>query len=498
MAKIQRANTELATTKPLFFGHPYGLATLFFTEMWERFSYYGMRAILILFMTASVTTGGLGLDVATASVIYGLFTASAYLAALPGGWIADRFLGLQHAVFLGGLLISFGNALLVVPSNAAFYLGLASIVAGTGLLKPNVSAIVGRLYTASDIRRDAGFSIFYMGINLGAFLSPLACGYVAQRIYWRYGFALASIGMAVGVIQFTRGKRHLGNAGSAPIVQKESDEYAHDKRSLITGGLAITTIFLVITFMGLRGMITAKSIGETSGIVLIAVVLAFFGWMFLSANWTIAERKRLIVVAILFAASCIFWSVFEQAGSTLNLFAAEKTDNTISGFSMPGSWYQSINALFIVSLAPLFALLWIKLRNSEPSSPAKFVLGLVLVGLGFVVLAFGAARAESGVRVSPLWLLVTYLLHTMGELCLSPVGLSAMTKLAPERVAGLMMGVWFLSISIGNYVGGRLSAFYESLPLDMLFGSVGFFAIAAGMLLALLVQPMVRLMGGVR
>jgi proton-dependent oligopeptide transporter, POT family len=492
--------TEISpeTTDTRFFGHPRGLATLFFTEMWERFSYYGMRAILILFMTAATSSGGLGLDVATAGVIYGLYTAGVYLAALPGGWIADRFLGLQRAVFIGGILIAVGNAFLVVPTMAAFYSGLAIIVAGTGLLKPNVSAIVGQLYGQRDTRRDAGFSIFYMGINLGAFISPLVCGYVAQRIYWRYGFALASIGMTAGLIQYALGKRHLRDAGRMPAIEKGSDEHAKNKRTLIIGGVGVAALLIVIVLLSVLDLVTPKAIADASGALLLGVVFVFFGWMFFAAEWTAVERKRLIVVAVLFVASCIFWSVFEQAGSTMNLFALEKTDNRIAGFNMPASWYQAINAMFIISLAPVFAWLWLRLGDREPSSPAKFVYALLLVGLGFIVLALGAGVAESGVKVSPMWLLVTYLLHTMGELCLSPVGLSAMTKLAPARVAGLMMGVWFLSISIGNYAGGRLASFYEALPLTALFGVVGMIAIVVGMVLALLVKPMVRLMGGVR
>jgi proton-dependent oligopeptide transporter, POT family len=431
-------------------------------------------------------------------VIYGLYTAGAYMSALPGGWLADRFLGLQRAVFLGGVLIAAGNALLAMPSTATFYSGLAVVVAGTGLLKPNVSAIVGQLYAQSDKRRDAGFSIFYMGINLGAFIAPLTCGYVAQRIYWRYGFALAAIGMSAGVIQYLLGKKHLHGAGRLPAPGEAASDRARDRRTLIIGGGAVAAVVFAVTVLSAQGIVSPKAVADASGALLLGIVAMFFGWMFLAAKWTPIERKRLIVVAVLFAASCVFWSVFEQAGSTMNLFAAEKTDNTIAEFDMPASWYQSINAMFIISLAPVFAWLWIKLGRREPSSPAKFVWGLVLVGLGFIVLGLGASIAQSGTKVSPMWLLLTYLLHTMGELCLSPVGLSAMTKLAPGRVAGLMMGVWFLSLSIGNYAGGRLAALYEALPLPMLFGAVGGFAIAAGILLALFVRPAVRLMGGVR
>lgn len=462
--------------------------------MWERFSYYGMRAILILFMTASVANGGLGFDVETAGVVYGLFTAMAYMAALPGGWIADRLIGQRRAVLYGGVLIATGNFLAFVPDTAAFYSGLVLVVAGTGLLKPNVSAIVGQLYEQGDTRRDAGFSIFYMGINLGAFLAPLICGWVATQIDWRYGFLFAGGGMAFGVVQYLLASGSLGTAGLHPATI--GDENA--SRQFKYGAIVLGSVLLVSATLSWNGVVSAKAIADASGLLLIATVIGFFVWMFGSASWTPVERTRLIVVAVLFLASCVFWSVFEQAGSSMNLFAQRNTDNAIGGFEIPAPWYQSINALFIITLAPVFAALWIKLGSREPSSPAKFAWGLGLVGLGFLVLASGASIAEAGVRISPMWLLVTYFLHTMGELCLSPVGLSAMTKLAPARVAGLMMGVWFLSISVGNYLGGRMAAFYESLALPTLFGTVGMFAVVAGLLLALFVRPIVRLMAGVR
>lgn len=477
-----------------FFGHPRGLSVLFFTEMWERFSYYGMRAILILFMTASVVNGGLGFDVETAGVVYGLYTAMAYLVALPGGWAADRILGQRKAVLYGGVLIAAGNYLLAVPTLTAFYGGLVLVVLGTGLLKPNVSAIVGQLYDQGDARRDAGFSIFYMGINLGAFIAPLVCGWVATEINWRYGFLLAGIGMTLGLVQYVAGWRTLGQAGLEPATKGDTKA----PRQFAYGSIALLALLVVLAVLAWQGLVSVKAIADWSGVVLVVTVIGFFAWMFGAASWTPVERKRLIVVAVLFFASCIFWSVFEQAGSSLNLFAQRDTDNTIAGFEIPAPWYQSINALFIITLAPVFAALWIKLGTREPSSPAKFAWGLALVGLGFVVMVGAAAIAEQGVRVSPMWLLVTYLLHTMGELCLSPVGLSAMTKLAPARVAGLMMGVWFLSISVGNYMGGRVAAFYEALPLTMLFGVVGAIAIAAGLVLAVFVKPIVRLMSGVR
>jgi POT family proton-dependent oligopeptide transporter len=477
-----------------FLGHPRGLATLFFTEMWERFSYYGMRALLILFMTASVANGGLGFDVATAGVVYGLYTAMVYMAALPGGWIADRITGQRKAVLYGGVLIAAGNLTLAIPQIAAFYSGLALVVAGTGLLKPNVSTIVGQLYDEHDHRRDAGFSIFYMGINLGAFIAPLICGWVAVQVSWRWGFGLAGIGMALGVVQYMLGSRHLGDAGAHPAVPGDTAA----RRQFGVGAVAIGALVAAVAALAWSGVVSAKTIADGSGVMLLAVVIAFFVWLFSTGSWTPVERKRLAVVAVLFAASAVFWSVFEQAGSSMNLFAQRNTDNQIGFFQIPAPWYQSINAMFIITLAPVFAALWVKLGPREPSSPAKFAWGLVLGGGGFLLLAVGASMAEAGVKVSPMWLLGTYLLHTMGELCLSPVGLSAMTKLAPARVGGLMMGVWFLSLSAGNYLGGRMAALYGELPLPTLFGAVGWFAVAAGLVLALFVKPIVRLMGGVK
>lgn len=477
-----------------FFGHPRGLSTLFFTEMWERFSYYGMRAILILFMTAAISQGGLGWSTADAGVIYGLTTAMVYMAALPGGWIADQFLGLRKAVLLGGILIAAGNFCLVVPASAAFYTGLALIVAGTGLLKPNVSAIVGLLYESGDARRDAGFSIFYMGINTGALIAPLLCGWVAQY-NWRYGFALAGAGMTVGLIQYVLGGKKLGAAGSVPAGRGDG---GRSRKRLVIGLVALGAVITIVVILAQLGLVTAKNIADASGLLLVILVVVFFVWLLASAQWSVVERKRLIVVLGLFVAAAIFWSVFEQAGSTLNLFAERNTNNRILGVDFPAPFYQSVNSIFLVALAPVFAWLWIKLGAREPSSPTKFVLALVFAGLGFFVMTFAARAASTGAKVCPMWLVSTYLLHTMGELCLSPVGLSAMTKLAPTSVTGLMMGVWFLALSVGNYMGGRIASLYESLPLPTLFGVVGVFAVIAAIVLALFVKPMVRLMGGVR
>ncbi len=482
-----------------FFGHPKGLSTLFFIELWERWGYYGMRSLLILFMTSSAADGGLGFDVAKASAIYGLYTAMVYMASLPGGWIADRILGQRRAVLIGGVIITAGYFLIAFPASAAFYGGLTLVVVGTGLLKPNASTIVGQLYEEGDTRRDAGFSIFYMGINTGAFVAPLACGWVARFYGWRAGLALAAAGMLLGILQFSLGGSRLGSAGLHPVPVSAAEDRQQRRLfvRVLLGTVAAAILLFALDATGVLAL-TAQTLNGIAGTGLTILTIGLFGWMLLAANWSPEERKRIIVIAVLFLASTLFWSVFEQAGSTLNLFAARSTDTTLLGWEYPASWFQSVNGFFIVALAPVFAWLWLKLGPRDPSSPTKFSLALVQAGLGFLILAAGAMLAANGTKVSPMWLVVTYFLHTTGELCLSPVGLSAFTKLAPARVGGFMMGVWFLSISLGNYLGGRMAALYEAMPLPQLLGSVGAFAVAAGLVLALLVRPMVRLMGAVR
>jgi len=488
------------TTDTRFFGHPRGLSTLFFTEMWERFSYYGTRALLIYFMTASAASGGLGFDVVKASAIYGMYTAMVYMLSLPGGWIADRFLGQRKAVLLGGILIAAGNAGLAIHSLATFYAGLGLVVLGTGLLKPNVSTIVGQIYAQGDQRRDAGFSIFYMGINLGAFIAPLICGYFGQNVNWHIGFGVAAVGMTCGLIQYQLGSKNLGDAGLYPVKAASPEESARQRTMLwvgLGGGGALVALAIILKVTGIL-QIGASTMSQAFGIILLLTVIASFAWLLVFTEWTPVERKRLIAVFALFLASTIFWSVFEQAGSTLSLFAQRNTNNVLFGFSYPASWFQAMNSIFIFSFAPVFGWLWLRMGNRDPSSPTKFTIGLLFVGLGFAVLVPAAAASANGALVSPLWLTVTYLCHTFGELCLSPVGLSAMTKLAPARIAGLTMGLWFLSISVGNYLGGRASSLYESLPLSTLFGAVAAFAIVAGVILFVLIRPINKLMGGVR
>jgi POT family proton-dependent oligopeptide transporter len=477
-----------------FFGHPRGLATLFFTEMWERYSYYGTRALLILYMTAGVQAGGLNFSVMKSGAIYGFYTSMVYLLSLPGGWVADRLLGQQRAVLLGGILIAGGNFCLASPTLAAFYGGLALLIVGTGLLKPNVSTIVGQLYSRGDKRRDAGFSIFYIGINLGAF-SPLIVGWAGEKVNWRLGFATSGVGMLIGVIQYLITNKHLGEAGRHPMRSENPEKDRSQKRNLgLAAGGALLS-FVVLMALNSAGTIhiNAESVSDALGWFLLAVSIAVFSWMIFGKGWSIEERKRAAAIFVLFVASCIFWGAYEQAGSSLNLFAQRNTDRHVLGYEFPASWFQWVQPLFVIILAPLFAWLWLRLGKREPSSPSKFSVGLLFVGLSFLVLVPPATR----VGVSPNWLNFCYFLSVVGEMCLSPVGLSAMTKLAPARAAGFVMGVWFLSLSIGDWLAGRAGSLFESMPLAKLFGLSGIVPIVAAVILALLIKPTKRLMSGV-
>ena len=427
--------------------HPRGLATLFFTEMWERFSYYGMRAFLILYMTAPAAAGGLGFSDQDAASIYGTYTGSAWAAAILGGLAGDRWLGQYRSVLIGGIIIALGHFTLAFPQLPFFYAGLSFIVIGTGLLKPNVSTLVGSLYEQGDARRDAGFSVFYMGINLGAFMGPLIAGWLAQRVDWHAGFAAAGFGMALGLTQYVLGKRHLQPALNRLAVKP-----------------------------------TTTAATTTS-----------------SERFTATESKRVGAIVVLFFFASLFWGAYEQAGSTLNLFADRYTRLSVFGFSFPSSWFQSVQPMFVILLAPVFAWLWIRLGHHQPSSPAKFAYGLFFVGLAFLVLVPAATFAQSGegMRVSPWWLVWALFLTELGELCLSPVGLSVVTKLSPARIVGLMMGVWFLSNALGNKLAGWAAGFFSTLPLTTLFGMVAAITLAAAFVLFLLVRPVKRLMGGV-
>ncbi len=479
--------------------------------MWERFSYYGMRALLILFMTAPVAAGGLGFDTAKAGPIYALYVSSVYLLSLPGGWVADRVLGLRRTVFVGGVIIMSGHICLAIPSLATFYLGLVLIALGTGCLKGNVAALVGQLYAPDDLRRDAGYSLYYIGINTGAFIAPLITGWLAQsdafrgllagagirpEAAWHWGFAAAAVGMFLGLVQYSLGGKYLAPEGLRPVRPADPAAAARNDRQvrLVVVGTLVVLVVSGLLVAGGRLTLDAEAISRNFKWALLVVTLGFFGWLFFVARWTPEERKRLLLVAVLFVASCVFWMAYEQAGSTLNLFAERSTHNAAFGQAFPASWYQALPPLYIILFAPLFAALWIRLGRRDPSSPTKFALGLLLLGLGFAVMIGAAGAAAAGARVSPLWLVLSYWLQTMGELCLSPVGLSAMSKLAPVRIAGLIMGVWYLSLSVGNYLAGMASSFYETMPLSTLFAVTAGTALVAAVALALLVRPMRRML----
>src|SRR6266581_4459156 len=353
-------------------GHPRGLSTLFFTELWERFSYYGMRSLLMLFMVAPAAAGGLGMPAERAAAIYGLYTGSVYFTAIPGGWIADRLLGLRRAVLVGGILIALGHYCLAVHAMPTFFAGLTLIVLRTGLLKPNISSIVGQLYRADDPRRDAGFSIFYMGINLGALISPLVCGYLGQKVGWHWGFGAAGVGMTLGLIQYVLGGSRLGNAG----ILREKPKDA----GLLWGKLALAVLALVAVFYFLW---------DYRDYVLLAGSIGVF-WSLLRQGRDPVERKRIWAIIAFFVFAMLFWAGFEQAGSSLTLFAKDFTENSVFGWQFPASYYQAVNPLGILALAPLFAWLWVRWGKTQPSSPAKFMFGLVFLSLGFLVIA-GAA-----------------------------------------------------------------------------------------------------------
>ncbi len=446
-------------------GHPRGLTTLFFTELWERFSYYGMRAILVLYMVALPEQGGLGFDTKRAASIYGTYTMSVYLTALPGGLIADRWLGARLAVLLGGIVIACGHFTMVFQSTNFLYAGMALIAIGTGLLKPNISAMVGGLYRENDPRRDSGFSLFYMGINIGAVLAPLVCGYLAQSegfkgflasqgfnpaTSWHWGFGAAGIGMTLGLVVFVLQRGRLRH--SEQRIEKQGggareEEAAEGPQSLSSG------------------------------------------------DW-----KRIGVIFVFFLFTILFWAAYEQKGASLNLFARDLVNTQVFGFAFPSSWLQSLTPFYVIILAPIFSILWVRMGDRQPSSPAKFTLGLLFIGLAYLLFMVPAAWMTAGGRVSPLWLVGLYFLEVVGEMCLSPVGLSTVTKLSPAKLVGIMMGVWFLASSIGSKLAGYLSGFFvanDPSTLVRLYGGIALGLLVATGILALLIPTLRRMMGRV-
>ncbi len=484
--------------EPQFFGHPRGLSVLFFTEFWERFSFYGLRAILLLFLTAPAAISGMEFDITTAGFIYGIYTSMAYLASVPGGWIADNLIGQRRAIFYGGILISAGNLVLSMHGIQFLVIGLTLVIMGTGLLKPNVSAIVGGLYTANEsARRDAGFSIFYTGINLGAFVAPLVVGSLGEKVNWHMGFLASGIGMAIGLVWYRFGSKHLGSLGLAPI---NPEAIAKAKKTLLIAAGTLLGVVGLVAVIHVSGIyrVTIDIARNVFNIGYLVIPVAFFAVVFADKSLSLIEKKRFVVIAIFFFLSAIFWGSFEQAGTTFTLFARDSTDRTIGGTTLPVSYFQSLNAMFIVIFASVFALIWVKLGDRQPSSPMKFAIGLILAGVGFWILSLGAGIAASGTKVSPLWLVLVYMIHTFGELCLSPVGLSNITKLAPARYVSQAMGIWFLGASLGNYIAGQAAGYVEHSSASEVFFIVFCISSGIGIMIALVSKPIANLMGGVK
>jgi POT family proton-dependent oligopeptide transporter len=548
MATIERGLEIAAPPRtPFFGGHPLGLVTLFFTELWERFSYYGMRAILVLYMVAPVAQGGLGFDTKHAASIYGTYTMSVYLTALPGGMLADRLLGPRLAVLLGGIVIACGHFSMVFHSITFFYLGMVLIAIGTGLLKPNISAMVGSLYSKDDPRRDSGFSIFYMGINIGAVLAPLVCGYLAQgesfkgfvarmgfdvSTSWHWGFGAAGVGMCLGLIIYVLNRKQLPQLDRSVIDNPETGKPENAETSATDTGASavpaqrrrnpVVAVLLSLIVPGLGHMYKGQmgaglswlfafvlawlwyfaGGGTILGIVIIGIVIASA----VSAarrsqggtQLTPGEWKRVGAIFVFFLFTILFWAAYEQKGASLNLFAKDLVRTEVFGMRFPSSWLQSCTPLFVIILAPLFSMLWLRLGKQQPSSPVKFTLGLLFIGLAYCLLVPAAWMTAYG-RISPLWLVGLYFLEVVGEMCLSPVGLSAVTKLAPVKLVGIMMGVWFLAASFGNKLAGYLSGFYvpQAGTLVKLYGGIAIGLLVSAALLALLTPKIKKLMGTV-
>lgn len=483
-----------------FFGHPRGLATLFFTELWERFSWYGMRAILTLYLIAGVLDGPLADREALAAAIYGVYNAVVYMAAMPGGWVADRLWGARKAVLYGGIIIASGHFVLALPSDAAFFLGLGLIAAGTGLLKPNISAMVGGLYRDSEpARRDAGFTLFYMAINIGGMAAPLVVGTVGEQVNWHLGFALAGVGMTLAVVQYVLGSRHLGDVGAAPSNPATPEER---RRALRQAGLwtAVAVVALLVDVA--LGTYDIEHIVNVLAVLGVVVPVGYFLTMFRSPSLTAEERPKVTAFAWFFATAVLFWMIYDQSGSLLTIFADQKTDRYIGGWEFPASWYQSVNPAYIIILAPLFASLWLWLarRNREPSAPVKFGLAMLLIGgsFGLMGLAGAAAAASETGKVTVFWLLGVYLVQTLGEMCLSPVGLSLSTKLAPGAFASQIMGLWFLATATGNALNGWATQLNEPMGDFAYYTMWALIAVAAGVAFLAASRRIRALMGGVR
>ncbi|MCH1783723.1 peptide MFS transporter [Psychrobacter glaciei] len=498
---------ELEALDNGFMGHPKPLRSLFFTEMWERFSYYSIRPLLVLFMVATVGSGGFGFDEVTASAIYGIFAGSLYLAAVPGGWLADNWLGQERALWWGSIIIALGHlciALSALFGMTLFFVGLMCIVLGSGLFKTCISVMVGALYTKGDVRRDGGFTLFYMGINIGALLAALIVGIFKEKGMWHVGFGVGGLGMLVSLLIYRfAAQKNLTRYAKAKGISAEWEHANGRYKNIgrwVAGFLASLVAVIVLVSTGIMPF-NPEMVAQYMTYIIAAVVILYFAIMFISPRLDKTDKLRLLICFILIIGSTLFWSSFEQQPTSFNLFADRYTDLNVLGFEVPSIWFQSLNPLFILILAPIVSIIWVKLANRglEPSSMAKFALGMLLAAAGFSLMIFASKSilAPGAGLASPLWLVGSLLLLTLGELALSPVGLSAMTKLAPEGMQGQMMGLFFASIAMGNLVaaffGGHVSADkIEGLP--GLFTTMTIFLVATAVLLLVLAKPINKML----
>ncbi|MCM8571047.1 peptide MFS transporter [Gramella jeungdoensis] len=499
------ATRDVRVKQKELFGHPVGLYILFFTEMWERFSYYGMRAILVLYLVSATTEGnaGLGWTQAEALALYGWYTMLVYVASIPGGILADKVFGQKRAVLIGGIVLVAGHGILAVEQMWAFYTGLTLIIIGVGFLKPNISTMVGGLYKEGDIRRDKGFTIFYIGINLGAFLSSLIVGYVGENIGWHYGFGLAGIAMALGLIVYLFGQKHLTNVGNL-LSKAERDEGAslgNLFQDLLKSPpqLVISLILLAASLYGMYEM------GLAYGLLFIFLTGVISMMMMVYKDLTTKVMKdRYVVMLLSFILVIVFWGAFEQAGGLMNIYALDNTNRSLPfslpliGNEVPASWFQSLNAMFIIIFGLIVANFWArrKLKNKEASSIFKMATGVIIMGLGFVFMVFAALQFESNGASAMYWLVLAYLFHTIGELCSSPVALSFITKLAPVRYASLMMGVYFAATGLGNKVAGIIGEFASEAGDIAIFSGITIFTVCFATLVLIMLKPLKRLTHG--
>ncbi|MFB5197211.1 peptide MFS transporter [Neobacillus sp. KR4-4] len=494
MSNINRQKIVDSVPQTGFFGHPKGLSTLFFTEFWERFSYYGMRAILVFYMYYEVSKGGLGIDQNLALSIMSIYGSLVYMSGIIGGWLADRIFGSSKAVFYGGVLIMFGHIALAVPGSVAmFFVSMVLIVLGTGMLKPNVSSAVGELYSEKDERRDAGFTIYYMSINLGAFISPLIVGSISN---FHIGFSIAAVGMFLGLVVFSvTKKKNLGLAGTMvanPLAPAEK------KKVFTIIGLAVIILAVLCAVLIPNGLLTFASFINIVTFLGILIPTIYFVVMYRSPKTTTVERSRIIAYIPLFIAAVMFWAIQEQGSTILANYADKRTQLDWMGIKISPAWFQSLNPLFIIIFAPVFAWIWVKLGKRQPSIPQKFSLSLLFAGLSFLVILIPAYLGGTDSLVSPLWLVLSYLIVVFGELCLSPVGLSATTKLAPAAFSAQTMSLWFLASAAAQALNAQVVKFYTPETEMTYFGVIGGASIALGIILLMLSPKIQGFMKGIK